>query len=622
MFAKTERKGDDLGVKERWLLLLVAAMVVLSIGWAFIRGRRYKKTRLLTARAILFGGTFFAVFVLCLGPALMSAEQDVWGQALLAVHDTIRIFVLEKSPQDFFETAAWISGPIAPVFVSALFLFASCLTFDLVLSLFGTSYGYLRLFFGAFKSRCVFSAFNEKSVALAESIYEQDRGRFITARRMLVFHDVQEADRSLLARARAIDAVLFKTHIATIDHRMSAGRLQFFIMGDDGEESIDIATHIKNRYGDRERTTLYVFSSSVISQLLACAGKEDKLEIRKIDEARSMIYRMLYDMERDRISDGTPDLFSCAVEEGAVRKISAVIVGPGRYGEELLKTLTWFCQMDGYKIRIDLFDVGDTVGPRLCASCPELMEKASADASDLGDSQYEIAIHPNTDPGSPMFAEKIKTLSDTTFVFVCLDEDEPSISTAIELRRLFAQQHRHPQIRAMVRCTDTAGLLMGCRAHDGQDYDIQCVGDVKTVYAEKVIINSELMQDALEIHLKYGRPACFDAMSASEQAQDLKRRTREFYTYEYFCRSSMASALHLKARIACGLQGDGVSEDVKKLSVLEHRRWNTYMRTEGYRFSGSLERSSRNDLAKLHNLLVPFDKLPEQEKEKDRRVSL
>ena len=38
---------------------------------------------------------------------------------------------------------------------------------------------------------------------------------------------------------------------------------------------------------------------------------------------------------------------------------------------------------------------------------------------------------------------------------------------------------------------------------------------------------------------------------------------------------------------------------------------------EGYVYSGSVEKSSRNDLAKMHHCLVPFDMLSEQDKAKD-----
>ena len=44
------------------------------------------------------------------------------------------------------------------------------------------------------------------------------------------------------------------------------------------------------------------------------------------------------------------------------------------------------------------------------------------------------------------------------------------------------------------------------------------------------------------------------------------------------------------------------------------------MRAEGYVFSGSTEKSSRNDLGKMHHDLVDFSSLTEEEKRKDSDI--
>ena len=58
-----------------------------------------------------------------------------------------------------------------------------------------------------------------------------------------------------------------------------------------------------------------------------------------------------------------------------------------------------------------------------------------------------------------------------------------------------------------------------------------------------------------------------------------------------------------------------------ELETLEHRRWNAYMRSEGYIYSGSPDRSSRNDLAKMHHNLVAYERLEDADKRKDSRVA-
>ena len=85
--------------------------------------------------------------------------------------------------------------------------------------------------------------------------------------------------------------------------------------------------------------------------------------------------------------------------------------------------------------------------------------------------------------------------------------------------------------------------------------------------------------------------------------------------------------IHQKARAGCGFPGYGkaeaelTTEEKEKIARTEHCRWNAYMRAEGYIYSGSPDPGSRNDLARMHPDLVPFDQLSQREKDKDVRVS-
>ena len=61
-------------------------------------------------------------------------------------------------------------------------------------------------------------------------------------------------------------------------------------------------------------------------------------------------------------------------------------------------------------------------------------------------------------------------------------------------------------------------------------------------------------------------------------------------------------------------------ETWENLSLSKQQKLVLYMRAEGYIYSGSPEKSSRNDLAKMHHDLVDFSSLTEEEKRKDSRV--
>ena len=53
---------------------------------------------------------------------------------------------------------------------------------------------------------------------------------------------------------------------------------------------------------------------------------------------------------------------------------------------------------------------------------------------------------------------------------------------------------------------------------------------------------------------------------------------------------------------------------IEFIRMLEHMRWNAYIRAEGYVFHDA---KTKSNVAKIHRCLVPFDKLPDSEREKD-----
>ena len=88
----------------------------------------------------------------------------------------------------------------------------------------------------------------------------------------------------------------------------------------------------------------------------------------------------------------------------------------------------------------------------------------------------------------------------------------------------------------------------------------------------------------------------------------------------------MASVIHYEARKYCNIPGaDKCNEALNDcerdiIEALEHKRWNAYMRSEGFVYSGSEDKNSKNQLGKMHNNLVEFERLLDEDKRKDSRV--
>ena len=132
------------------------------------------------------------------------------------------------------------------------------------------------------------------------------------------------------------------------------------------------------------------------------------------------------------------------------------------------------------------------------------------------------------------------------------------------------------------------------------------IGDLEHFYSFATMIDSNLVEEGKKVHLRWGDES-------------------EFWKYEYNYRSSIAKAIHERLRAKMKLDIPGINKewdkrtDEEKLAIglIEHVRWNAYMRTEGYQYSGSQNKSSRNDLGKVHHNLVPVTKLSDDDLKKD-----
>ncbi len=293
------------------------------------------------------------------------------------------------------------------------------------------------------------------------------------------------------------------------------------------------------------------------------------------------------------------NIFERAAEgENGEKVISAVVIGTGLHGTEMIKALAWYGQMEGYRLYINAFDRDAGARSRFAAKCPELMcKKYNSPEAEGSEECYHINIE-TVDIDSEEFIEMIKALPKVTYVAVCLGNDEKNLEIAVKMRSLCRRFGGDPLIQAIRYNLGENEDFSKAVNFKNQAYDIDLIGDLKSIYSVEAIMQSKLEHLALSRHMKWGGE-------------------RSFWAFEYNYNSSIASALHHDAKIRLGLPGADLppaerrQEDLFMLRRLEHRRWNAYMRSEGYSYG------KRDDLAKLHHCLVPFDALPLYEQLKD-----
>ena len=574
--------------------IIAAAILVLAVLAVIIcEKKKIKRGKLLSSFNILVYGVALCAFVIFWPYYYNFGTMKLRGvlSAFTSFYSVLRMFALDGEYTFFIETVAAggeIFNTVYLAFTIIVTVIAPFFTFGVVLSFFKDIRAYCAHFVRRNHKRYIFSELNERSAALAKDICNNDTNAVI------IFTDVDsvnDQENDLEKEVSDIGAICFKKDVLSVNLniRKQTKETSFFLMGSDGDAVLEQTLKLLDIYKNRENTNIYLFSDSVESELMLTSADKGKVKVRRINEIQSLINRNLYD-------EGHLLFDSAVLKEDGKKHISALIAGVGRYGTAMLKALTWYCQMDGYIIDITAVDKNFDAKNVFEAQCPALMAEEYRNISVEDEAQYSITVYSGVDVASKAFMDIVDAMNDVTFVFTALGTDEENVKAAVNIRMLCERKGVKPVIQAVLHSSVKKDVLKDINNHRGEKYDISFIGDIDTSYTQKVILNSELEKAGLECHKRY-----------NDNEDD-------FWKYEYNYRSSVASAIHIKAREYCGVSS---AEDIGNI---EHRRWNAYMRSEGFVYSGSTDETSRNFLGKMHHNLVPVSLLDDKAKNKDIRI--
>lgn len=604
-------------------LFISTFILVLTFVCSLIVGKHYKSKKWLTPIRCLSLGSFLSA---CFVYAPIFCKQFMFDQpfaqffetVLLSIQYSLRLFVVDSDIDLILGISRGQPPWIRYWFVllwGALSIIAPMLTFAFVLSFFKSFNARIRLLFSYNCHLLVFSELNEKSIALAKNwCNDLDNQENHTDSLRFVFCDVfeknEEKSFELINQANEINAICFKTDILSVKfrHHSKKKKMEFFIIGEDESENIKQSLEIIKVYKQVDNTYLYFFSGTVCSNIILSSVTKGKIMVRRIDEVRSLTYYLLTKMIED---DSSTNIFENALQlPNGKKQIEAIVIGMGKHGRDMVKALTWFCQIENYTVKITGFDKEPLSKSKFEVLCPELMCEKLNGKNTKGEASYEIIIHSGINVETQEFYEKLDSIKNATFVFVSLGSDELNIRTAAMLRMAFERTKITPIIQAVVYDPGKKEALKNAKNFKGQAYRIDFVGDVESLYTPQVIINSEIEKRALKNHLDYTLAANGDmctTIGEIEKREILEKGEADFYNYEYNYNSSVAKEVHDGVKDYFGL-----TPDDPEYQKTEHIRWNAYMRSEGYVLGEKV-----NHLGKIHPNLIPNQELSSKDKKKD-----
>ncbi len=571
-------------------IYISAVISVLTIILALLVSRKKIRVGKGNVLYILIVGTFFALFMLNYPIHAANENANLIDSILFTIMNTLKVFALDKDYEWIEPYINQLANPVlrsaSVAYVSFLFLVAPLFLVGIILSIFKELI--TRIQFRLKQNRrntYIFSKLNSESIETAKDIYENDKHALI------VFCDIagmqESGEDKILSEAEEIFALLFADNIVDVSvkqlrNKENAKNTYFFFMSEQEEANVNDALILLKKYRSFRNMYMYVFAQSDVSEALLDSADKGNVELTRVNQVRSMIYWHIY----------RNSLFANARQEGDHKVISYLLVGMGTTGMEMLKAIIWCGQMIGYELEIHIVDQSGDLEERLGALFPEIMSRNGV--REEGECYYRIFVHDNVKVENHSFQQLVEKELRPTHILVALGRDMLNIDTAMKLRMVSERTDNRPEICAVVRSESLNDILRdnALTNYRGQSYEIQCIGNREVIYRVKNITNPILYHMGYLVHQGYG---------GTEKA---------YKDVEYNRRSSMVTAIHAVHKMNLGL--DLESEEV---ACLEHKRWNAYMRTEGYCYG-----AKRNDLAKCHGDLIPYQDLSEQAKQYDRDI--
>ena len=479
----------------------------------------------------------------------------------------------------------------------ALLLFVA----GLILKFFEGPLQRARLSVGRGKYAYIFPCCNEKTLIIAKSIDREDARIIFSCNSDELSPDVHEAIESM-------KGIYLNDTVVDIIRRCKtkAKGMEVFLFGDDEEENLEqlvkICKELENAnkgaakvFVELSRTPWSLYDDFLEKNHAAAAGH---LIINFVRSEENCVYNNLL----------KTSIFENARPDNGEKKINILLIGMNERNLEMLKAVLHLGQMPGYSISVMVID--EHKGR---AALRSVMPEIKDSCETMGDALYKVIYKEEVDLKTSQLEDVISgEFMEYTFAFVNAGEDLENIALALRLNALSVRNFRK-NYRIQVSVRDKSAFE---KWNSPLIENIEIVGENETVYDYDFITMSDIEKGTIQIHnVRYpqdkpGSPTWVSYCNSEYNRHSVYARTLSF---------------KYKVRIIENEHGGdfGITSTDPVWKEYEHMRWNVYTRTLGYALAddrlltdGKLSKRVRN-VAKVHNDLVPFSALSEEEQNKD-----
>ena len=461
--------------------------------------------------------------------------------------------------------------------------------------------------FGRFRQIHVFSELNERSVTIAQSLYERNPNE------LRVFCASRNAPDALKSKAALSHSLITDKEITAL-HLLKSHTYEFYEIQDDPDRIFPQTTELLKHLNQKGFTdsVIRVFISHSHFELLREYDERfskdgSSVQIRYIDENAAEAIELYSHMIR-LLPVGIPDY-----------EYKILLIGCGDTGASIFRTSASLMILPKSHVTFHIVDRNArNLIACMKAEAPEYFN-APIDAylsSAHGEKNYDVVFH-SFDAESSQLLELLDEIGTPDLSVVAIHEDLTNHRIARRiLRHLTAKSDtlEEPLIAARVRSNKSISMIES-------NSPIYYFGSMEKHYSYDRLIHPQLEEAARQVHLAYYQSA--------EWTPEIEAA---FYRYVNSDSSfTQALSMFAKRRYILSSRPEGIApeewirqvlddpERMEWLGSAEHNRWNAYQRIHGWRRATLPQveaivrktdgRQVKDDSLLLHPAIVPYKEL-------------